>query len=138
MATVSSIAMDDTLDRPGHTPATSALPAFMWDQRITRGLDVIVALVAILFFAPLMIAIALCTYAANPGPIFFAQPRIGRGGRLFRCLKFRTMATDAEARLQELLRTDPVARAGMGAGPQAAQRSAHRRHRRLPAQEQPR
>lgn len=111
MATVSSIAMDDSPARLGDTSRLSALPAFLWDQRVTRALDVIVALVAILFFAPLMIAIALCTYLANPGPIFFAQPRIGRGGQMFRCLKFRTMATDAEARLQELLRTNPAARA---------------------------
>ncbi|MEH3035949.1 MAG: sugar transferase [Sphingomonas adhaesiva] len=111
MASVAPTAMDDMRDRSSHASLRSALPSFLWDQRVTRGLDVMVSLVAIIFFAPLMIAIALCTYVANPGPIFFAQPRIGRGGRMFRCLKFRTMATDAEARLQELLRTDPAARA---------------------------
>ncbi|WP_353225855.1 sugar transferase [Salinisphaera hydrothermalis] len=43
--------------------------------------------------------------------IFFAHERIGRAGRRFRCLKFRSMYPDAEARLQRLLAHDPCARA---------------------------
>src|SRR6185437_5840707 len=45
------------------------------------------------------------------GPVLFAHRRIGRDGRSFRCLKFRTMATDAEARLADLLARDAQARA---------------------------
>ena len=40
------------------------------------------------------------------GPVFFRQVRVGRNGRLFRCLKFRTMVVDAEAKLAELQRTN--------------------------------
>lgn len=57
-----------------------------------------------------MLIIAASIYAANPGPVIFKQSRIGRGGKLFKCLKFRTMAIDAEERLGNLLATDTSAR----------------------------
>jgi len=49
--------------------------------------------------------------AFENGPIFFGHYRVGRNGRMFRCLKFRTMVPDAERVLQELLARDPEARA---------------------------
>jgi lipopolysaccharide/colanic/teichoic acid biosynthesis glycosyltransferase len=45
------------------------------------------------------------------GPVVYSQRRIGLGGRLFNCLKFRSMVPDADGRLQEVLALDPVARA---------------------------
>jgi lipopolysaccharide/colanic/teichoic acid biosynthesis glycosyltransferase len=45
------------------------------------------------------------------GPAFYAHERVGRGGRLFGCLKFRSMVVDSERRLAELLARDPAARA---------------------------
>lgn len=76
-----------------------------------RTLDIGIAISAILFFGPLMIMIAVISFVADPGPIFFSQHRIGRGGRIFRCYKFRTMAINAQERLEELLSRDAVARA---------------------------
>jgi exopolysaccharide production protein ExoY len=81
------------------------------EDRWSRILDVIVAAAALIFLAPLMLIVAALIYAFDPGPIFFAHRRIGRGGQSFPCLKFRTMATDADVRLAKLLETDPVARA---------------------------
>jgi len=78
---------------------------------VSRAIDIVIALAAILFLLPLLLVIALCVYAADPGPILFAQTRIGYRGRRFRCLKFRTMAVDAERRLHDLLERDPAARA---------------------------
>ena len=69
------------------------------------------ALALLLFFAPLMIAVAMAVFVQDGGPMIFAHQRIGRGGRLFPVLKFRSMATDAPARLQHLLDTDPEVRA---------------------------
>jgi lipopolysaccharide/colanic/teichoic acid biosynthesis glycosyltransferase len=74
-------------------------------------MDVVAALIALVFFLPLMLVIALLIYASDPGPVLFAHRRVGKGGRHFRCLKFRSMAVDAEARLAELLANDPAARA---------------------------
>lgn len=78
---------------------------------VIRIFDIVVSAFAILFFAPLMLLIALAILLFDRGPIFFGQQRIGKCARLFRCLKFRTMVVDAEARLAELLSNDPVARA---------------------------
>ena len=78
---------------------------------LSRAIDVIGAVGLLICFAPLMVLIALSIYIANPGPVMFRQARIGRDGRLFKCLKFRTMATDAEARLAALLESDSNARA---------------------------
>lgn len=77
----------------------------------SRVIDITVAVILLVFLAPLMLFIAIGVWVSNPGPIFFAHRRIGRGGRVFHCLKFRTMATDAERRLKHILATDPAARA---------------------------
>jgi lipopolysaccharide/colanic/teichoic acid biosynthesis glycosyltransferase len=61
--------------------------------------------------APLLIMIAVAIHLHDGGPVLFAQTRIGRGGRTFKCLKFRTMAVDAEERLKAYLACDPRARA---------------------------
>lgn len=76
---------------------------------VSRAMDVIIASLAILFFLPLMILIALAIKLFDPGPIFFRHRRIGKDGRTFGCLKFRTMVVGAEARLEDLLRADPAA-----------------------------
>ena len=69
-----------------------------------RAQDIILSLVALVLLLPLMLLIALAIVIDSPGasPIF-AQQRVGKGGRLFRLLKFRTMCPDAEERLEELL-----------------------------------
>jgi lipopolysaccharide/colanic/teichoic acid biosynthesis glycosyltransferase len=76
----------------------------------TRILDVVIAATALIFFAPLMLLTALIIKLQDGGPIFFGHTRIGRGGRAFKCLKFRSMVVDAEERLHRLLERDPVAR----------------------------
>jgi lipopolysaccharide/colanic/teichoic acid biosynthesis glycosyltransferase len=76
----------------------------------TRILDVAIAAMALVFFAPLMLLTALMIKLQDGGPIFFGHTRLGRGGRSFKCLKFRSMVVDAEERLHRLLDRDPVAR----------------------------
>jgi len=73
-------------------------------------MDVTIVLLALLFLLPLMVVIALAIVAQDGGPVFFAHRRIGRDGRPFYCLKFRSMAIDAESRLGALLASDPIAR----------------------------
>ena len=55
----------------------------------TRIFDIVVAAVILVFFAPLMIAVAAAVLAEGGRPIFFSQVRLGRGGRHFRMYKFR-------------------------------------------------
>ncbi|MDR3508850.1 MAG: sugar transferase [Caulobacteraceae bacterium] len=76
-----------------------------------RVLDVAIAVTALVFLAPLLILIAAAVWLQDGGPFFYAQTRIGRGGVGFKCLKFRSMLVDADARLQALLAADPGARA---------------------------
>ncbi|WP_300572685.1 sugar transferase [Phenylobacterium sp.] len=75
-----------------------------------RFLDIVIALAVLLFIAPLMLVIAGLIKLQDGGPALFRQSRIGQGGQVFKCLKFRTMVTDAEVRLNALLARDPEAR----------------------------
>jgi exopolysaccharide biosynthesis polyprenyl glycosylphosphotransferase len=70
---------------------------------VKRALDVLVSSAALLVFAPFAIAIAIAIKADDGGPVFFRQARVGRDGREFAMLKFRTMRVDAEAELAALL-----------------------------------
>src|ERR1700761_6438236 len=76
-----------------------------------RSMNISLAAFALLFFLPVMVLVALAIWCQDRGPVFFAHRRIGRDGRKFPCLKFRSMAIDAEERLQEVLAADPNARA---------------------------
>jgi lipopolysaccharide/colanic/teichoic acid biosynthesis glycosyltransferase len=79
-----------------------------------RLFDVVVALGGLVVFGLPMIAIALWVRLDSPGPVFFRQQRVGRGGRPFAIHKFRTMVADAPARGPALtVGADPrITRAG--------------------------
>jgi len=67
-------------------------------QRILkRVIDLVSSIIALAVLWPLFVLFALLIKAEDGGPVFFDQTRVGRGGRDFRCWKFRTMAVDAEA-----------------------------------------
>jgi exopolysaccharide biosynthesis polyprenyl glycosylphosphotransferase len=70
---------------------------------LKRFLDVLLSSTAILILSPLIAAIAVAVMFDSPGPIFYSSDRIGKKGRVFRCLKFRTMVADAERRRAEIL-----------------------------------
>ena len=62
-----------------------------------RTFDLVGSTIAIILLAPLMIAIAIAIRLDSPGPALFRQVRVGRGGRRFRIVKFRSMVLQAEA-----------------------------------------
>jgi len=68
-----------------------------------RWLDLAVGVAALVVASPFMVAGALAIKATSNGPVFFEQERLGRNGKPFQVLKFRTMVVDAEARLPELM-----------------------------------
>jgi exopolysaccharide biosynthesis polyprenyl glycosylphosphotransferase len=78
-------------------------------RAVKRTMDLALASVGLLLFAPLMVVVAIAIKLDSPGPLLFRQERVGRAGRRFRLLKFRTMVADAEQRRAELLAlsTDP-------------------------------
>ncbi|MCZ8142665.1 MAG: sugar transferase [Acetobacteraceae bacterium] len=75
-----------------------------------RALDIIGAGLWLVLLSPFFLIVALMV-RADGGPAFFAHQRVGRGGKLFGCLKFRSMVIDSQARLEALLASDPAARA---------------------------
>ncbi len=75
---------------------------------LKRAMDVAIALPALIFLLPVLGLIALAIKLDDGGPVLFAHRRRGKDGRTFRCLKFRTMVKNAEARLAEILAADPV------------------------------
>lgn len=77
---------------------------------LKRIFDISFSFLALLLCLPIFLLIALAIRLNSPGPVIYSHERIGRGGKAFRCYKFRTMYPDADARLQELLDSDPIMR----------------------------
>jgi lipopolysaccharide/colanic/teichoic acid biosynthesis glycosyltransferase len=72
--------------------------------RVKRIFDVVVVAATAPMWVPVICVIALAIKASHPSwPVFFVQPRTGRGGSRFGMLKFRTMVADAEERKAELM-----------------------------------
>jgi len=68
-------------------------------------------LLLLIVLSPVFLVLSIVVKVSSRGPVFFRQKRIGRGRRMFECLKFRTMHCDAERRLEEMLATDGALRA---------------------------
>ncbi len=66
--------------------------AKQWFDRFKRTYDIILAVFIFFLTAPIWPLIALAIKIDSPGPVFFSQMRAGEGGRLFKIIKFRTMA----------------------------------------------
>lgn len=80
------------------------IPTFEGGQHLLkRALDVAVAIVALIPIAVLTPLLALLIKLDSHGPVFFRQLRVGRDGRTFRMVKFRSMRTTAEQELSALL-----------------------------------
>jgi lipopolysaccharide/colanic/teichoic acid biosynthesis glycosyltransferase len=71
-----------------------------------RMLEIVVSLFALVFFAPVMLIIALVIKRDTPGPALFFQQRVGQGMKPFKFVKFRTLYADARQRYPELYAYD--------------------------------
>jgi len=76
-----------------------------------RIFDFVFSVFALLGLLPIFLVIIFIHKCVGKGPVFFAHERVGLRGNTFMCLKFRTMVVDADKRLEELLASDPEARA---------------------------
>nr|WP_246706029.1 sugar transferase [Rhizobium leguminosarum] len=72
-------------------------------------MDVTIAVSSLLLLSPPLLIVALAIKIESPGPVFFAYRRVGKDGKEFYALKFRSMRLDAEEKLSELLRANPSA-----------------------------
>ncbi|MDR3727383.1 MAG: sugar transferase [Terracidiphilus sp.] len=73
----------------GHVPEMGLL--------FKRVFDVLFSVVLLIVFLPLLLVIAIAVKLDSPGPALYWSERIGKKGRVFRCVKFRTMVEDADA-----------------------------------------
>lgn len=71
-------------------------------------IEVTLATASLLVMLPLLLAIALLVKLDSRGPVFFLDKREGKGGRLFKCIKFRTMRRDAHLMQRELYAENAV------------------------------
>lgn len=74
----------------------------LWYALTKRSMDVLLAASGLVIASPLMLLIAICIVIEDGRPLFFGQQRQTRGGRTFRCWKFRTMCRGADRLKQEL------------------------------------
>ena len=77
---------------------------------IKRGFDIVVASLMFVLFLPLLALVSTIILVTDGPSVFFAHERVGRGGKKFKCLKFRTMVKDADVVLQDILEKDSDAR----------------------------
>lgn len=75
---------------------------------IKRTFDIIFSIIALIIGSPIFLLVGLFIFCTSPGKIFYSHPRIGRGGKVFRCYKFRSMYPDADKRLKEILNSNPA------------------------------
>ena len=74
---------------------------------IKRALDFLAAFWGLIFLSPILLVVAAVISLDSRGPALFRQIRIGRGGRKFKLLKFRTMQMGSEAALEEGVQSSP-------------------------------
>lgn len=99
------LSVSDGAARQGHTARGTI--AARRGSRSKRLIDVTVSVLALVFLAPALALIAIALVIVDGRPIIFRQARVGAHGKMFECLKFRTMRRDAAERLAELLANDP-------------------------------
>lgn len=87
-----------------HAVTTTINIASTWEIAIKRLLDIIGAIVGLIFTGIAYVFVAPIIKKQSPGPVFFKQERVGKNGRLFYMYKFRSMYMDAEERKKELMK----------------------------------
>jgi lipopolysaccharide/colanic/teichoic acid biosynthesis glycosyltransferase len=94
IALIATAARASQLDSAGDLPSESVLLGRA--LFLKRPFDIVLSLLGLVFSMPLWVAISLAVWLQDRGPVFYAQERVGRNGRIFKALKFRSMVRDAE------------------------------------------
>jgi exopolysaccharide biosynthesis polyprenyl glycosylphosphotransferase len=72
------------------------IPMTTWGRIIKRSFDFLVSLILVIILSPVYLLVALLVKLDSKGPVFYMQERLGENGKVFRIVKFRSMAVDAE------------------------------------------
>jgi exopolysaccharide production protein ExoY len=99
-------------DRPREIGVANARRPTALDARLgaKRVIDLFGAMTFLVLFSPLMLGVALLILIAQGRPVLYGHIRVGKGGRSFKCYKFRTMVSDGERVLASHLGENPIAR----------------------------
>lgn len=94
-----TIGVHARIDHIGGLPLIAAprTDPHSWQFLAKHVSDRVVATVGLVAISPLFLTLMLLVRLSSPGPIFFGQPRVGRDGRVFTCLKFRSMRPPRES-----------------------------------------
>ncbi len=78
---------------------------------IKRLTDILIITICLPLLIPLFLILAIGVKVTSKGPVFYGHPRIGKNGKKFKCIKFRSMDINSQAMLEDILKNDPVRRA---------------------------
>ncbi len=84
---------------------------FKYNLLLKRLMDIAIIIVALPLILPVFIILMFLTKITSKGPIFYGHERVGKNGKPFKCLKFRSMNINSQEMLEKILATDPVRRA---------------------------
>jgi Undecaprenyl-phosphate galactose phosphotransferase WbaP len=90
--------------------ATSHRLNMFWNVWIKRLMDISIIIVGSIVFSPVLLLIIIFIKLSSPGPVLYSQKRIGQYGKHFKAYKFRSMVSNADEILKELLAKDKNAR----------------------------
>ena len=68
----------------------------VWQRTFKRVIDIVASIISLIIFTPMFIVLAILVKSSSRGPIFFLQERVGKNGRPFKIVKYRTMVVNAE------------------------------------------
>jgi lipopolysaccharide/colanic/teichoic acid biosynthesis glycosyltransferase len=94
----------------GALEASQQFGSLQHNRNMLLPLNQLVAALLLILLSPLLAIIVFLIWQSDGGPVLFAHYRVGYEGKLFRCMKFRTMLRNSEEVLSDLLRNDPQAR----------------------------
>ncbi len=87
----------------GASGSVARRASFPWIyEKVKRGMDIAIALGALLVASPIILTLAALIKLESRGPVFYAQTRVGRNGHFFKMHKFRSMRKDADKLLEQL------------------------------------
>ena len=88
-------------------PASAVIVVPYLQSSIKRIFDLVFASTVLLLTSPLWLVV-VALVALDGGPVLYAQRRVGKNGKIFRCWKFRTMEVNAEQTLKALIASNPA------------------------------
>jgi lipopolysaccharide/colanic/teichoic acid biosynthesis glycosyltransferase len=79
-----------------------------WGLGIKRAIDIVTSVFFLVAFSPVLLIAAIAVKLTSPGPLFYVQERVGKGGETFRFAKFRSMRNGAHTELDDLQHLNEV------------------------------